>query len=442
MPRRNWFLDSRLALRTERAELIRLLRSRAVSCSVGPAEPGGWVVVAMDPGAKPDPLAAELSRSVSPLIVTTAVNTGKDRLELRAWKDGSSAAEFTWRRGGKQLPSMQGIATAIGALPVGLPAEPTQLPPGHGEVSAVDLLERIVDLLSLPPTLVDRLPDKALVLYRGELTEAHFIAAVAGPTWLMATESGWQVLAPAEDPDVRHPLSARAAGLAAGLSSFSRRLGTVLIWRDGQNGCGYSLWHKGHAVDLHCWNSPWESLPGTGVDDQIGDAALLAQAIGQPDQTVLLRALLRRRAEPAELLDEFTSTAVVPTECGQLLLDQVTPGHLATAQLIERTSPGRAVMTHAKAPLLADSSRSRRPLLNWTILALSIATALFCGLLTVIGIAVLATNGAFVDESGRTAGDWWQTALAAALTAGATWSAIARLHSLRRPKPSKVDTPG
>lgn len=442
MPRRNWFLDSRLALRTERAELIQLLRSRAVGCSVGPAEAGGWVVVAMEPGTKPDPLAAELSKSVSPLIVTTAVNPGKDRLELRAWKDGSPAAEFTWRRGGKRSPSMQGIATAIGALPTGLPVEPAELPPGRGEVSAVELLERIVDRLRLPPTLVDRLPDKALVLYRGALTEAHFIAAVAGPTWLMATESGWQVLVPAEDPEVQHHSSARAAGLAAGLSSFSRRLGTVLIWHDGRNGCGYSLWHKGHAVDLHCWNSPWESLPGTGVDDQLGDAAALAQAIGQPDQAVLLRALLRRRAEPAELLGEFTSIARVPTEYGQLLTGQVTPGHLADAALIERTSAGRAVITHAKTPLLTDSSKWGHPLLNWTILALSVAAALICGLLTFIGIAVLATNGAFLDESGRTADDWWQTAVAAALTAVATWSAIARLHSLRRPRPSKVDTPG
>jgi hypothetical protein len=214
------------------------------------------------------------------------------------------------------------------------------------------------------------------------------------------------------------------------------------MWCDDQDGCGYSLWHKGHAIDLHGWNSTWEKLPGTAVDDQRGDAAILAKATGQPDQTVLLRALLRRRAEPAELLDEFTRLTRLPTECVQLLLGGTAPGRLPGARLVERTSARRAVMTHAMAPRLADSPKPRRPLLNWTVFALSVAVALSCGLMTVMGIAVLATNGAVAEQHGRTAEDWWQTALAAALTAAGVWSAIARLHSLRRPKPSEADTPG
>jgi hypothetical protein len=413
--RRNWLLDGRLALRAERAELIHLLRSKDVGCSVGPAEPGGWVVVAMDPGTDPGPLAAKLSRSVYPLILTTAVDTGKDRLKLRIWQHGSSAAEFDWRRGSGEWQGLYAIATAIDTSPSELPAEP-------GGGTAGELLERIVEQLHLPSSLTDRPPESALVLHRGELADVYFMAAVAGPTWLMATGSGWCVLVPADDPDVRQPASVRAVGLAAGLSSFSRQLGTIVIWHGNQNGCGYSLWHKGHAIDFHNWNSMWEGLPGGGVDDQNGNAAILAQAAEQPDHTVPLRALLRRTADPAELLGDFTSLTRIPTECAQLLLKQTTPDRLPGAQLVERTSPGRVADDYAMTPPLADSLK-RRPL-SWIMFALSIAAALFCGMLTLIGIAVLVTNGAFVEQPGRTAGDWWRTAVTAAVTAVATWSAV------------------
>lgn len=411
MPSRFPLADVRLALRADRAELIGHLRSSGIECRVGPSERDDWVVVMLDDAADPAPLARELCATISPVVLTTVIDTTGRRLELRAWR----------RHLPQPVHDLHEIASAIGVPAASVPAVDDPDEPG---ALAADRLERIAARLRLPRRLVDPVTTSALVVHRGRLQDAHMVAALAGPAWV-ASASGWRVLVPTEPPGPTGRMSATASGLAAGLSTGKRQPTTVLLWREGHDGCGYLLWRKGRPVDGHQWNSPWQPIPERGPDDEHGDVDLLVRAAGKPEHTVLLRALLRRAGGPTELFEEFADLTGIPGEAFDVLLGRRSAGRLPAAELVERRSFGSVLGSSFRSPLSGAAA---------TPVAIGAAVAaLVFTVLAVVGVAVVASNGAFVDQHGRTSGDWLFAMFSTVMAIGTTWLAVSRARAVNRP---------
>jgi hypothetical protein len=242
-----------------------------------------------------------------------------------------------------------------------------------------------------------------------------------GTPWLVPAPRGWVLLRP-DEPDVPQTL-----GLAAGLSSYHRKRAALVLWRQHDQ-CGYWLCQRGGWVDAHGWNSPWEMIGddpdlAAWLEPPHGDAALLADAVGRSGDNMLLRALLRRRGDPRELLAELIRLLGLPDETLPLLEGRPPAHRFPWAQRVERTSFGRV--------LWSEIRQLPPAVLRWTMYCAVVAAA-GLGVVTLVGLGVLATNGALVDQAGVATDDIVSTIVFAILFAGCVYVALACRRRLRR----------
>jgi hypothetical protein len=209
----------------------------------------------------------------------------------------------------------------------------------------------------------------------------------------------------------------------------------LLLWR-GHAECGYHLWRRGRPLDVHAWNSPWEVL---AIDEKHaeelaapdGNAAVIARGVGRPEAAVNLRALLRRRGTPDDLLTELVELLDLPEAGLALLAGRSTPEQLPHSERVEATSPARAAWVQSRQPLGEDAPKALRRLERaWAWAAL--AAALVCAAMTALGVAVLATDGTAVEQVGTSSEDWSATLLFAVLTGVLGWLGVSRLRRLRQ----------
>jgi hypothetical protein len=427
-------VDFRLGVQAPRDELREWLRSRAVTGAVGPTEPGGWVAVWLAPDTDPDPLAGELSTAFGSPIAITDVDADEDWATLRVWRDGREIAAHQWEPGVSDPRDTGAVAqlfvTALGRSAVEPElAELAELLRVDGDGSdGPARLRSVIELLGLPAWLVDAQPESMIVLYRGERREARLAASVAGPAWLASFESGWHVLVAATDGDFSQSLV-----LAASLSNVYRQGTTLTVWRSGGQ-CGYVLWQRGDAADTHLWSQPWEVIGDTDamrLEYPHGDATLLATATGHPDDHVLLRALLRRRGEPDELLTELAQLLSLPAEALRVLDGRSKPDQLPGAEHVERAPMMRAGWAEIRRQAAGDSGKTLRGVVTFWMYTFT-ALAAFCALIMAFALTMLAINGAFADHEDITDRDIFDTIRVAVLTVAVTGFALTCRWWLRR----------
>jgi hypothetical protein len=431
------FEDTRLAVRADRDRLLAVLRSVSVPCAVGPSEHDNWVVIRLPAGADPDPVARSATATFDSPVVALRVASDAESLGVRLWRDGEQLVRHNWPEHPLEAGELAADATEAAARCItdalskaGVEAALAKLLRGDDDLEVDARAESLIALLGLPTRLTDPAPVHVLVLHRGERAVARLAASIAGPAWLVPCERGWTVLIPVEDG------AEQAFGLSAGLSSAgSRRAPVLLLWRDHAE-CGYLLWRRGRPLDVHAWNSPWEVL---ATDDKHaeelawphGNAAVIARVVGRPGAEANLRALLRRRGTPDDLLAELVELLELPEEGRALLDGRATPEHLPHGERLEATSPARAAWVRSRQPLGADAPKALR-LVERAWAWGTLAAALVCGAMTALGVAVLATDGAVIGQVGTSAEDWSATLVFAVLTGILGWLGLSRLRRLRQ----------
>lgn len=367
----------RLGVRADRAALVELLRSRKLNCGVGLDESGSWVVMECAEDVDHAGLAVELSAT---LRTTVVLRRG---YSVRSWRDGAELdPEFT-------------------AL---------------AEVR--EDIDDVVAALGLPPWLVD--PDTPFLVvtcFQNESPAADDFFGLDGAAWLVPAGEGWTLLVPA-DPDIE-----LAARRSAGLSTVVSRRVTLTLWRHLDQ-FGYWMCRRGVVVDSQVWNLPWKLLSDV-AEREHGDAAMLARETGQADNTVLVRALLRRVGDPDDLLAELIRLLRLPDAIPELLAGRAAPNELPGARWVEQKSVWRVVFGPSRGTVRA-------------MLIAAVASAAVFALVTLVGVLVLASDGAFVDQQGVTADDVLGTIVPGALTLVTVGIALLCRRWLRNAAPEMV----
>lgn len=94
-----------------------------------------------------------------------------------------------------------------------------------GDLDSESLLEGLEVLLDLPE-LGGTEPERSVVLTRWDPAMVRLAAAVAGPTWILPLDSGWNITIPTRHQDA--PSEALATAVSA---ATKRRDRSVLLWK-------------------------------------------------------------------------------------------------------------------------------------------------------------------------------------------------------------------
>lgn len=396
------------------------VEAQGVTAFIGPTSATGWTTVW--PRDVEDPVSARQG------VRYLAIDETADGLQLDVFLGTGEILRRVWSWAPKVAPTGQTELLAAGL------AELFACPDRQRDLEELlrsesfepeELVESIDSLLDLPE-LNEPTPKAAAVAHRGDRQIARFAASIAGPAFVCAGPDGWTVLlASGED-------ESRSIQLAAGVSAGARRRDPVfLLWRDGI-ASGWSLLSRGEPVADWSWNTRWRLMESDPVGAEAQTVRRLVKALGHPLDESLLRALLRSRSSDRDPLAEFCVLLGLPLD----LLDPVDDPE----RFHERAGLEHVGETSARtAVLLAASGAFKDPDAppGWRVLSTAyaigtLAAAVVCLAMTALGIAVLVTDGAVVDQSGVTGDDWALLALFAVLSLVLAPTAVVRTRRVRR----------
>lgn len=301
-----------------------------------------------------------------------------------------------------------------------------------GGLDADSLIARLEELLVLPE-LGAPLPQRLLLLASGDPAMVRMAAAIAGPAWVLPADSSWNLTIPARQEEAA-PLQ-----LGAGISAATRRRErTVLVWRHGTT-VGLQVWRGGFMDASWAWAHGWETVVADPweLETSVCDAICPIQ----PDLHLpTLRALLRQTELDDASLDRLADLLKLPSGLAATLRDSALPKDIPGAELIEETTPRSAWLATmrsdwARGPLI----RSRSLYIAYAVGTL--IAALVCLGMTVLGIAIVLTDGSAVDQTGVTTEDRAFVGIFALLTLVLAPTAIYRLNKARTwPETAGTDT--
>ena len=403
--------DVRLVLRAPRPAVVEALGPGAGNCAVGPEADTG-VVVRVAPTSDAGGLAARLSSALhAPVLeVSASSDTG---LTVRWWREGTRAPVG----GHPGADPVDGAAELARAFGVGEEApavlDALTLPDAS---SAVASLARA---LHLPALASGADPAGGLVVARGPRGRARLAASRLGGTW-SARLRRWSVLVPDAPawPDL--------VALANDAGRAGRRAVALVLWVDGPE-CGYLLCRRGHPVDSHVWNWPWQWLGPegevpVGLRPVTGSAAVLAVAAGRPREVAALHALLGASGPPALLLARLCGLLRVPVEVVGVLDGGRDPQDLPSAR--------RHPVAVPAAPVGPGGAPDRRAQLVRGAADLAVAGVL-AGV-AAAEAAVVATDGALAGERTARWEDWVGTGVFGVLSVLSGVLGVRRLRRARR----------
>lgn len=400
-------------------ELVDVVSAQGLRASVGPSSREGWTTVWLDTDD------------------WTRITDGHDYLILDESAHGwelrlVSDTHHHHVTAGAEPDDVVAIAAAMVA---------TFGPPG-AQQDVVDLLSDessdVDDVVAgfsstlLWPALQEPAPERAVVLHRGDLTSVRMAASIAGPALLLDVGDGWALATMAGDAS--GPYTALAAAISA---ADGRRAVTLALWRDG-DASGYEVWRRGRPDSAWDWGSAWRFLPERGTDEQAHAVSSLTRALRQDIDAPLARALLRRTA-PDEPLTELVDLLALPRLSLRLLADDVSAAALPAAERVERTTAPRGWLTAVRSP----GQWEERPAARRLFAAMAVGTglaAVVCAAMLVLGIAVLASDGA-VHAPTATGEDRAAVALFGVLTLILVPLAVRRWRLWRTSRPAKGARP-
>lgn len=143
-----------------------------------------------------------------------------------------------------------------------------------------------------------------------------------------------------------------------------------------------------------------------------------------------LRALLRRKDLDEEGVASLLELLALPLSVVGTLRASHAPEQLPGVELVEQSTPRRAVAAAMRSDWASRSVIRTRPL--YLTLAIGTALAAFvCLAVTVLGVAVLVTHGSVIDHTGACAEDRVFVGVFALLTVILTPTAVHRLRRSR-----------
>lgn len=286
-------------------------------------------------------------------------------------------------------------------------------------------LEALLDL----PELVAPEPDRCVVVTRGDPAMVRLAAAIAGPTWVLPVDSGWTIAIP-----THHDESPTEALAAAVSGATKRRDRTALLWSHGE-AFGLQIW-RGGSIDVSwSWASGWETV----VTDSLAFETAVSEAITPMNPHLhlpSLRALLRRQQLNEAAAASLLELLGLPGSVAETLSASQAPESVPGAELVQKATPREATVAALRSDWADRRQIRNRPL--YLTYAVGTALAAFvCLAMTCLGIAVLATDGSIIDQTGVTTEDRLFVGVLAVLTLVLIPTAFYRLRRARRSEESE-----
>lgn len=200
----------------------------------------------------------------------------------------------------------------------------------------------------------------------------------------------------------------------------------LALWRGSGDAAGFSLFHGRDIVAGATWNTGWRYIE-SGTEQADEAARVLIDQFADGDTNIVaLRSLLRAAVRHSDPLVELTSLLNIPSE---ILAVLDAPSPLASTQRLARLSPVRTWWEIARAEAAKEPSTPRWLRALWA--GATVLAAIVCLGMTALGIAVVATDGAVVDDHSATASDWVSIPVFALLTLLLTVIAMRRIGRAR-----------
>ena len=256
------------------------------------------------------------------------------------------------------------------------------------------LAEELAGVLELPQ-LWEELPHRSAVAHRGNPQAARMAGRIAGPSYLTPIDPDWTVLSKADHPAEYFPLA-----LAAAVAGAKRRSVVLALWRGSGDASGFSLFHGRDIVASGTWNSGWRYIE-SGTERADEAARVLVDQIANGDANIVALRSLLRAAVRHDPLVELASLLNIPSE---ILVVLDAPAAHASTQRLARLSPVRTWWEIARAEAAKEPGTPRWLRALWA--GATLLAAIVCLGMTALGIAVVATDGAVVDDHSATASDW------------------------------------
>lgn len=405
-----------LLVRATHEEAVAHLSAARVDGSVGPTAPSGWTCIW---------LHEDDVESATSLRFATHVwaDESQGRVVLEVQRPGAATTRVVWP-GSQDDAVTSSVAGALVelfgpgwslALVRGLLA-PTYL-------DLEQLRNGLQTLLNVPETAGPD-PERSVVASRGEPSMIRVAAAIVGPTWLVAAPPDWTVTVPVRrEPSLPEELACAVSG------ATQRKDRAVLLWTHGVT-FGLQVWRGGSLDASWTWGSGWETVVADWLE--VETAVCTGIAPVNPDLHLpTLRALMRREdLDPAGIVSLVELLDLPPMVMYPLGSSPDLEG-LPGAELIERATATRAALSVLRsAQAESDPVQHRRVYLAYAV-GTALA-ALVCLAMTALTIAVAASNGTVVDQSGVTAEDRVLVGVFAVLTLILTPTAVYRFRRLRR----------
>jgi hypothetical protein len=412
---------ARLTVRAGHDETVGWARAASLPCRVSP-DLAGWVGVCfLDDGAgrvtidgqRVDQVAEAMTAALG-CVGVLSVLYDPAVLRLVAYDRGAEAGSLVSRPDGGGPAAWQAAGELAERCGRPEAAESVAAVLADTELGAVERHRRASEALGLPAHVVGQTllgaPGQVVdaVVTRARQAEVMFAATVTKLDGWVVPVGEW-VVAVARDHLVSAASPPTAAGMLpfAGAVSGAQRSPALYLWQDGAAG-GYAVFRKGRLLDAHAWGDAWEVVAfddetSAALGPPLGDAALLAAAFDRREAEVALRALTRRRDDPARLHDEMCELLGVPPVALELARARRDPAEMPGAQQPEPMSAARAIWRAATEGRPSDSRLRRlsreRPV--WYRALNAVLTSLF---LVVGGTQILGW---------RDGGSAWRLALGA-----------------------------
>lgn len=275
-------------------------------------------------------------------------------------------------------------------------------------------LDMVFDL----PQLDDPAPERSIAVTRADTTSARMAARILagdmGRTGFAVLDGGWSVIRPLDAP---HLHATVALTLAAGSDT---RHPALSLWRGPGTSSGFLLALDTDTVSTVTWNTQWRDLDNEGWERRDAVASALAQHLGSGDDELTeLRTLVRARTWHGDPLARLAFLLGLPSAILALLDEHDDAPRL---DLVKPASTWRVVWE-------AAMEIQREPWITARWLQLTIAVAaIVIGLVGLaaagMGYAVIATDGAFVEQDGVDAGDWLFTVMMTVFAPLNLWCAV------------------
>lgn len=290
--------------------------------------------------------------------------------------------------------------------------------PSRTHTPADDIIDNLRELLDLPD-LWGPVPLNEVTLQRGDLAAARLASRIAtreiGATGLALLSDGWSAMRAHGGPGAQARLT-----MAVAAASPRRRSTVLALWRGDGDAAGFKLWRGTDLVSKGRWNTGWHYLEDDDRQAQDADAQAFAEQAGDREiDMASLRALLRARTRSSDPLAELTALLGVPAEALDVLDERADAPPL---ELLEPAGLVRLVWEEVKDTEAGPWISARW--LQITIAVLATVIAVGAAGAAAVGYAVLATDGAFVDQTGVSAGDWVFTVVVTLAVPMNLWCAV------------------